>query len=207
MAGLAGFQATLFTVPLWPSNSSSRSPAGAGKLCLLYIPSCHVGQALHCLLCPHLRLCLSVRWPALGHPGALLTRAPVVDVDAALLGAGQHKAVVQAAQAGAHHKPALLVLLGMRRAGGQTVGSGARKSSWMPATRCTGSCAGTGAERQHASTAGRASRRINTSCTLTLRPSKRAQGMGGGRISGPVPRSHRCIVLLQAEDQGEHTPP
>lgn len=30
MAGSAGFQATLFTVPLWPSSSSSRSPAGRG---------------------------------------------------------------------------------------------------------------------------------------------------------------------------------
>lgn len=28
MAGSAGFQATLFTVPLCPSSSSSRSPAG-----------------------------------------------------------------------------------------------------------------------------------------------------------------------------------
>ena len=124
--GSAGFHATLLTVPLWPSRHSSRSPGGCegrrgGEAGMGAGHGAWGARQLHC--CPphyFTPACLVVH-VALPDgtkqdqhdqttPAARRTRLPVVHVHTALLAARQHKPVVQAAQAGAHHKAALLVL-------------------------------------------------------------------------------------------------
>ena len=142
--GSVGDQATELTVPLCPSSASSRSPAGKGRggRCRGESGQALLGWAQHTLQANAGALSRAHSTAGAGagsqqapnnSPTACTsthlnthsliiqrTCVPVVHIHLALLAARQHKPVVQAPQAGAHHEAALLVLQQRKKAGRHT---------------------------------------------------------------------------------------
>ena len=134
----------LLTVPLCPSSASSRSPAGKGRggRCRGESGQALLGWAQHTLQANAGALSRAHSTAGAGagsqqapnnSPTACTsthlnthsliiqrTCVPVVHIHLALLAARQHKPVVQAPQAGAHHEAALLVLQQRKKAGRHT---------------------------------------------------------------------------------------
>lgn len=130
-----------------------------------------------------------------------LTCEAVVHVDAALLGALEHKAVVQAAQAGAHHKPALLVLHNTH-----TGAAGAR-----PRVGPTGALGEKLGQVQARDRAAAGSRAAAGPDTPILPPATHAGSLKGGAghgghadlagVGAQVPEMHRVAAARQAGRQ------